>query len=871
MVHRVLAYISALLLLLPPAARAADPTSRVTEAPVDARPVPVRGSLSPQAAGPAAGAADPATLLRGASMLFSRSPAQQAELEELLGEQQDPSSARYHRWLTADEFAARFGLSPADVGAVASWLRSQGFTVEGQSSTRVSFTGTFAQIESAFHTRMRRYLRDGREHFANSTELSVPASLAGVVSGFRNLDDFRPRPRTTARKVAPEFTSSISGNHFLAPEDFATIYDVKGLYAAGLDGAGESIAVVGQTAIAQSDIDAFRAASGLSPSTVRMVLVPGSGSSVVSPPDVEEADLDTEWSGAVARNAQVVFVYTGSNGAYNVWDSLQYAVDQNLAPVVSISYGACEAEYGTSNAQALRQLVQRAAAQGQTVVAASGDAGPADCEASSATVATHGLAVDVPASVPEVTAVGGTQFAGDLTAPATYWSAANTAGGGSALSYIPEAVWNETAGGGGLAASGGGASAVFAKPSWQVGAGVPADGRRDVPDVALAAAAGHDGTLICSQGSCVKGFRDANQYLTVVGGTSVAAPCFAGIVAILNQATGSAQGNVNPVLYPLAASTAAAFHPITQGDSFVPCQAGSPGCPAAPPLELGFAATAGYDQATGLGSVVASTLAFAWPGYKPRAATSTAIASSVATPVLGSPVVLTGTVSSASGAPTGTVQFADGARSLGSPAALAGGTAVLTTSALAVGAHALSATYSGDSSHLSSTAPAVAVTVTDYSIATSPPTLSLPRGGKSAAAVTVGSVGPFSGTVLLSCVAPAGIQCSLAPSSVTLDPSGPTGTSTLTVSAAPATSTSRPPRGGSRLALAALLLAAAGAVISSPRRRSLPALLAAAALSTGAAACGLSPSSGAGATVTVSAAIASGGVSHSVSLPVNVE
>src|SRR5439155_6590708 len=208
--------------------------------------------------------------------------------------------------------------------------------------------------------------------------------------------------------------------------------------------------------------------------------------------------------------------YAGaSSTTKNVFDALQFAVDQNLAPVVSSSYGNCEANLGTF-IQILRQTVQKANAQGQTIIAASGDSGAADCDLATATSAIHGLAVDSPASVPEVTGIGGSEFNGDAsasvtgTAPntnagaTTFWGGTTNATDNlsSALSYIPEMAWNDTtvyiANKGGLSASGGGASNVFAKPAWQT-ALTPADSRRDVPDVSLTASPNHDGCLICSQ------------------------------------------------------------------------------------------------------------------------------------------------------------------------------------------------------------------------------------------------------------------------------------------------------------------------------------------------------------------------------------
>ncbi|MGC2111035.1 MAG: S53 family peptidase, partial [Candidatus Korobacteraceae bacterium] len=326
------------------------------------------------------------------------------------------------------------------------------------------------------------------------------------------------------------------------------------------------------------------------------------------------ANLDLEWSGAVARNAKLIYV----NSQNALFDSLQYAVDQNLAPVISISYGDCEANFSSSDISTLTHLAQQGNAQGQTLVASSGDSGAADCDYSSdpnhpVKSATHGYAVDVPASLPYVTAMGGSEFSeGNDQGATQYWSGTNNSDQGSALSYIPETAWNDTATDHFLSAGGGGVSTLFLKPAWQTGPGVPNDGHRDLPDISLTSSADHDGYLICSQSSCVNGYRKSNNLLTVIGGTSAAAPTFAGLVTLLVQQTNDRQGNVNPFLYGLVASAANAFHDITTGNNKVPCTQGSKDCPASG--EIGYDAGPGYDLATGLGSVDAGALAAAWDG-----------------------------------------------------------------------------------------------------------------------------------------------------------------------------------------------------------------------------------------------------------------
>jgi len=790
--------------------------NRITQRIEDTEPAVVMGAHPLARPELDRGRVDGSMRIRRAAVVFRLSPDQQSALDKLLAEQQDPDSPNYQKWLTPEQYAARFGMSDSDLAKVSAWLKSQGLTVNGLSRarTRVFFSGAAAQVESAFRTELHQFEVNGEMRFANATEVSVPAAFSGMVRGFRGLDNFRPQPR--AHAVKPNFTSHISGNHFLTPGDFATIYNLSPLYSAGFDGTGQKIAVVGQTQIHTADIDAFRTAGGLPARNLQLVDI--DNSTGFSSGDEVEADLDVEWSGGVAKNATILYVFAGSTSSQNVFDAFAFAIDNNLAPVISSSYGNCEAALGTF-AQTLRQDVQQANAQGQTVTAASGDSGAADCDSASAKSATHGLAVDAPASVPEVTGIGGSEFTGDAsatvtgTAPITTASATTFWGGttsttdnlSSALSYIPEMAWNDTtasiAAGFGLSASGGGASTVFTKAQapWQT-ALTPADGHRDVPDVSLAASPNHDGSLVCSQAatgsgatSCVSGFRDSAQNLSPVGGTSVGAPAFAGIIAILNQAAPSAGGglgNINPKLYALAVSTPAAFHDITTGNNIVPCTSGSTGCPASAPFQIGLSAGTGYDMVTGLGSIDAHALVTSWPGF-------------VATPdfsVGGTPISVlapgqTGTSTitvAATNGFSGTVTLAcsglpSGATCAFAPGSLtSAGTSTLTistTTATPVATSNITITgTSGAVSHNTSVSLTVsAPTTPDFTISAAPSSASVPAGSSVTSTITVTPVGGFAAAVNLACVVTGGgtpaPTCSLSASSL----ANGSGTPTLTV------------------------------------------------------------------------------------------
>jgi subtilase family serine protease len=607
------------------------------------------------------GRTDTTRRLSGVTLTFRLSPAQQADLDQLLRDQQNLASPQYHKWITPAQYAVRFGMTQSDLAKVASWAQSQGLTVDAISPNRteVSFSGTVGQIEYALKTELHNYSVNGEQHFANATDVALPAAFASQVLSVRGLNDFSPKPRL--RRPAPRFTSSLSGSHFLIPGDFATIYDLPSAY----DGSGQSIAVIGQTLISTTDIDAFRSAAGLPARTAgnfQQIQASNTGSALTCSGDGTEADLDLEWPQGVAKNVTIKYVYAGvgvggtcSQRNADVFDALHYAITANVAPIISISYGNCESALTTPFVLTMQQWAQQANAQGQTISGPAGDQGAADCESATATSATHGLAVDVPASIPEVTGVGGTEFNATLDPAATadpnnancflattYWSrscgSSTTVGnptGASALSYIPETTWNDVGSSQGFSVGGGGASSVFSKPSWQTGTGVPGDSARDVPDIALSGSNGHDAYLICSQDfftsatppvsltSCptAGSFRASDgKSLEAIGGTSADAPTFAGILALINQATASnGLGNVNPMLYQLAANTSnGAFHDITSGTNKVPCTTGTPNCPSGT-TSIGFTAGTGYDQVTGLGSLDVSNLIAAW-----KAATVTA-------------------------------------------------------------------------------------------------------------------------------------------------------------------------------------------------------------------------------------------------------
>jgi uncharacterized protein (TIGR03437 family) len=583
-------------ILIGVAAAAVAQPNRISSRIDNSRTVSVSGRASRLAsAGTDMGRVEGGFPLAGITLTLARSAAQQTDLDQLLLAQQNPSSPHFHQWLTPEQFADRFGASQSDLAQIQGWLRAQGFTLDysARSRTYLALSGTAQQVQNTFHTEIHRYRVGGQMHYANASDPSIPEALAGLVAGVGGLDDFYPQPMV--REAQPQLNGS-RGTHELAPADFATIYDVTPLYNQGIDGTGQKIAVAGQAGISTSDIDAFRTKFNLGPRILDPVLVPGFSSGFGSARDELEADLDIEWAGAVAPKATIMYVY-----APNAWDAATYAIATKQAPVLSFSFGfGCELFDLLLMTQS-RATVQQANAEGITMLVATGDLGAAECEFLDTpypVIAQSGLGVSEPASIPEVTAMGGSEF---NEGSDTYWNS-----DGSAIGYIPEQAWNDTILGGPFWATGGGASVYFAQPPWQTGPGVPNDGARHLPDLAFPASNVHDPAYIYSGGVA-----------SLVGGTSCSTPIMAGVMALLNQHLNQTQpglGNINPALYHMAQTTPQAFHDIRNGDNMVPCADGSPDCVNG---SLGWAAGPGYDSATGLGSLDVANFVLQWSSAAP--------------------------------------------------------------------------------------------------------------------------------------------------------------------------------------------------------------------------------------------------------------
>lgn len=605
-------------------------------------------------------------------------------LSTFLDAQQDKDSPKFHKWLSPKEFADQFGPSEEDVTTVERWLQQEGFTVTGRAQSRrwIEFRGTAAHVQRSFQTPLARYAMNGEEHIANATEISVPTALAPVVRGVLSLNDFSRQPYTgkyyevsrnsdgRLAPVDPNFT--LQGTiHYLAPGDLAKIYNVTPLYSVGLSGAGQTIAIAGRSHFQMGDVYMFRKIFSL-PDNDPVVVVNGPDALHGVTGDSLESSLDVQWAGALAPQATIKFVVSSSTVTTDGIDlSAAYIVDKNLADIVSLSYGACEQDLGAAGNAFYNDLWRQAAAQGMTVFVSSGDNGAAGCDSASASTSVRGAGVNGLASSPYDTAVGGTQFSENGN-DAVFWSGTNGSDLSSAIGYIPEMVWNESCAAptppsscSGLWAGSGGASTLYSKPAWQSGNGVPSDGRRDLPDVSLTAASGHDGYLICFVGSCAADNMGLPGVVLrragVIGGTSASAPAMAGIFALVNEKMGGGrQGAANWMLYRISNASSAnvcdsstltnplspatcSFYDITGGHNNVPGRTGA-------------TAAAGYDLATGLGSVNAANLAQAWSGISLRSSMVTFSLGSTSMQH-GAPTQVTVSVSPASGTgvPSGSV------------------------------------------------------------------------------------------------------------------------------------------------------------------------------------------------------------------------
>jgi subtilase family serine protease len=934
-------------------------------------------------------------------MVLSRAPEQQAAFDAMVASQYNPESPDFHHWLTPQEVGADFGPSETDIATITNWLTGHGFSIGEVSNDRMSirFSGTAAQVESAFHTEIHNLEVKGVQHIGNMSDPQIPAALAPAVVGVKSLHNFFARPlHTTGSKVMrdsatgkwqrvasvpasdispraeaarPQFGISVpKGKNTPAylvedvtPYDFATIYNVLPLWTAStpIDGTGQIIAIAGTSAInagitvtggnGNNDVATFRSAFGLPAYTAnQFTMVSGNSepltvctstdsNALCGINDLIENSLDVEWSGGIAKGANIILVasYPASASDDNLYDSESYIVNNKVANIMNVSYGNCELAQGTAGNVEYYNLWQTAASEGIAVFVSSGDGGSADCDDSGDSIgnpysAQYGLTVSGLASTPFNTAVGGTDFNWcSLTSPAEctatpYWNSTNAANDSSAKGYVPEVPWNDTCasplslgylegiatgfgitgvsnaetacnfvynnwstyytntGGsnGGINLSyyvdtvggGGGASGCvvsstsgtvtsctvgststgasngsivlsnngWPKPSWQAGvSGIPTDGVRDLPDISFFGSDGFlssSSYLICvsadNTGNAACSYSATSEpFAQEVGGTSVSSATMAGVMALINQKAGTAQGSPNTELYKLAAkqtysscsaesvtagSTSCYFNDIDTGTNAMPCDYGATeGDPAQTGIDSpncspksgdligilpGYSAAVGYDQATGLGSMNVANVVTAWPtnnGSAIAKVTVSAQSSISATSALSVPVTVASSTSGGT-TPTGSVTISGaGYRSTSGTLVSGAYTFTIPANSLAAGSDVLTATYSGDTTYSPATGSAT-VTVTGstsstgtFSLAATTPSAVAP-GTSATSTVTVTATGGYAGTATLSCAltsSPSGAVdlpgCSFSPTTVTLTSSTTSGTATATVTSTAAT------------------------------------------------------------------------------------
>jgi hypothetical protein len=642
-------------------------------------------------------------------MLQLRRPAAQEQaLATLLDQLHDPNAPNYHRWLTANDIGAQFGPAAADISTVTNWLTQHGFTVNTvyPNGMAIEFSGTAGQVRSAFRTEIHNLSVNGTTHFANTTDPQIPAALAPLVVGVTSLNDFRPRPQVMHKPQATgNFTQS--GNYFVGGADLATIYNFHQAFFNNITGKGQTIYLVEDSDIytaggAVDDWTTFRTGFGIASldsfqNASLTTIHPNCTDPGVNGDDAE-AIIDAEYASAAAPAAAIVMAVCN-----DFVGMLQFMFNnpQTYPPaIMSISYGQCEAVNGAANNAAFRNIYQTGVAEGWSIFVSAGDQGAGGCD--SGQTVTSGVGVNGLASTVYNVAVGGTDF-GDTYQNDNpgFWRANNLSGFESALSYIPEIPWNTTcasqlfatyagfattygasglcnssliinqnpfylqnwggSGGQSLCAQGtpsvsgviSGSCTGWPKPSWQSGlVGNPADAVRDLPDVSMFASFGpwNHAYAICfsdtaNQGTTCDG--TANGWSTGWGGTSFGSPIWAGIQALINQYTGSIQGNPNPVLYKLAAAEYGAsgssacnsssvnanfnsciFYDVTAGDMVTPCTnnpntgnyyscyrpSGTYGVMSTDNNSYApaFAAGTGWDFATGIGTVNVYNLVTNW-------------------------------------------------------------------------------------------------------------------------------------------------------------------------------------------------------------------------------------------------------------------
>jgi len=740
------------------------PQSRITQPVDDQVRVTLKGNVHPLAQAQFDRGAVPDSFpAQRVFVVLQRSPERESALQQFLQDVHRKGSASYHKWLTPQKFGELYGPDDSEISAVTKWLQGHGLEVSRvtKGKTSIEFSGTAAQLRGAFHTEIHTFVVNGETHHANSVDPQIPSALAPVISGLSPLNDFHPASYmkvlgkgtydASTHLVTPEWTffgtPPVLG---LTPGDLAVQYDLNPLYNKGTDGTGVTIGIIGASDIDPTAVVNYHAIFGLPPLNFTSVIDgsdtnPNQGNWASG-----ESYLDVEVASALAPGA-MINLYTAADTSLQSGLLLAAvrAVDDDQASVLSTSYGQCEFTLGPSGNQFWATLWEQAAAQGQTSFVSSGDGGSAGCDNFDIPQpAQLGLAVSGFTSTPWNISVGGTDFyyntyngtaSDQQTQLANYWNLTPTATPAvSMLQPIPEQPWNRAFGlnlydggvyspgtyGAWIVGGGGGASVVYSKPAWQSGTGVPTDKARDIPDVSLFAADGeNDSFWIMCAGSdgCSQPVSGVYE-ISAVGGTSASTPAMAAIMALVNQKYGP-QGQANYILYPLAVQQPGAFHDVAIGSNNVPCQPGTLNCSVSSQNDntngfntLGhYSSNAGYDEATGLGSVDANLLVQNWNSLTFTPSTTT-LTPSQTTFQHGAPITLTIAVSGNGGTPSGDVGLVTTASAASNTSVgeltLTAGAASETINTLPGGQYDLTAKYTGDTKFAPSNSTPIQLNVT---------------------------------------------------------------------------------------------------------------------------------------------------------------
>jgi len=716
------------------------------------------------------GAASASTAAPKMLLLLNRSADQQQALQEFLSDLQNPASPRFHHWLTPAQFGATFGANEDDIQSVIGWLQSQGFTINKVAKARnlIEFGGTVGQVEQAFHADVHRLSVKGISTMTSVSAVQVPRALSHVIQGIVNLDSAKPRTSVVSagratydplsHRIKPDLTLFDQVGDpvlYMDPADAATIYDTPNsamnpnFTGTTLDGSGVNVGVVGDSNVNLVPVSNYRQAFlNETASTVNLPTIIVDGNDPGENNDVVESFLDLEVLGGIAPKAKIYYYTSDSSDLSNgLLNAIGRAVEDNIVSILSISFSSCEADQGTTGNAFFAAVYQQASAQGITITVSSGDSGPANCDSSDEPSAANGLVVNALGSTPYNISVGGTDF-DDLAGNFSEYVDATTSGNPpyyrTALQYIPEKPWNDstlintsiaanvplTDGGiTNIIAGGGGLSSVYAKPAFQSTL-TPADGARDLPDVSFLAGNGlYDAAWVLCEGGadstdCVTtdGQFTGSTTFSGAGGTSAATPAFAGMLALVEQSTGSRLGQANNVLYQLAATQySTVFHDVTTGNNAVVCANGSSGC-GANGFTTGYSASTGYDLASGLGSVDAAAMVKKWSSAVSTSTGTTLNIDGATTPLsVTHGTTLNINVAVAPATASGTVALVASTSQLGGQLAipLTGGVGSVSYNGLPGGVYTVYARYGGDSTDAASSSSPININIAPEASTTS--------------------------------------------------------------------------------------------------------------------------------------------------------